>query len=313
MNKPLALQLCPFSDFLENELSNRFEIVHWFSLSPAQQQAWLSERAQSVRAVVTGGHIGFTNELMDQLPSLGVIAINGVGFDKVDLPHARERGVGVTNTPDVLTEDVADLAIGLIISLLRRLPAADAHVRAGQWPSGDMPLARKVSGRRFGIVGLGRIGSAIASRVAPFGPVAYTDLTEKPVPYSFHGDILALAEAVDVLIVASSANAATRHLIAAPVLDALGPNGYLVNVARGSLVDEQALIDALAQGRIAGAALDVFEAEPNVPEALRTSDKVVVSPHIASATQETRRRMAELVLENLDAFVAGKSLPTALF
>lgn len=312
MNQPVALQLCPFSDFLENELFNRFEIIRWFALSPAQQQAWLSEQAGSVRAVVTGGHIGCSNELIDQLPALGIIAINGVGFDKVDLSHARERGVGVTTTPDVLTEDVADLAVGLIISLLRRLPAADAHVRAGRWPGGDMPLARKVSGRRFGIVGLGRIGQAIASRVAPFGSVAYTDLAEKQTPYQFLGDIHALAKAVDVLIVASSANAATRHLIGTPVLDALGSNGYLINVARGSLVDEQALIDALAEGRIAGAALDVFEAEPNVPEALRANDNVVVSPHIASATQETRRRMAELVLENLDAFVVGKPLPSAL-
>ncbi|WP_408734558.1 2-hydroxyacid dehydrogenase [Paraburkholderia bannensis] len=312
MNKPVALQLCPFSDYLESELCNRLEIVRWFALSPEQQQAWLGQHAASVRAVVTGGHLGCSNALMDQLPALGIVAINGVGFDKVDLPHARARGVSVTTTPDVLTDDVADLAVGLIIGLLRRLPASDAHVRNGKWPDGDMPLARKVSGLRFGIVGLGKIGSAIASRVAPFGPVFYTDLAEKSVPWHFKPDLSALAEAVDVLVIASSANAATRHLISTPVLSALGPEGYLVNVARGSLVDEQALIAALEQGLIAGAALDVFEVEPNVPEALRASGKVVLSPHIASATQETRRDMANLVLANLDAFVAGQPLPTAL-
>ncbi|WP_322046510.1 2-hydroxyacid dehydrogenase [Paraburkholderia sp. J67] len=312
MNKPVALQLCPFSDYLESELSRRLEIVRWFDLSAEQQQTWLSAHADSVRAAVTGGHLGCSNALMDQLPALGIVAINGVGFDKVDLAHARARGVSVTTTPDVLTEDVADLAIGLIISLLRRLPASDAHVRAGKWPSGDMPLARKVSGLRFGIVGLGKIGSAIASRVAPFGPVFYTDLAEKAVPWHFVADLPSLAESVDVLIIASSANAATRHLISTPVLTALGPDGYLINVARGSLVDEQALIAALEEGLIAGAALDVFEAEPNVPAALRASDKVVLSPHIASATQETRRGMANLVLANLDAFITGQPLPTAL-
>ena len=312
MGKVTALQLCRFSDYLEGELAKRFDVVRWFALPAAQQQAWLAHFGGEVRAIVTGGHIGCSNHMMDMLPALGIVTINGVGFDKVDLDHARARGVGVTTTPGVLTEDVADLAVGLVISLLRRLPASDTHVRAGKWPKEDMPLSRKVSGRRFGIVGLGKIGVCIASRLVPFGSVAYTGPAEKRGPYPFYADILSLAREVDVLIVACSAKAGTRHLIGAPVLNALGPSGYLINVARGSLVDEQALIEALAQDRLAGAALDVFENEPHVSEALRASDRVILSPHIASATQETRMRMADLVLENLDAFLAGLPLPTAL-
>jgi lactate dehydrogenase-like 2-hydroxyacid dehydrogenase len=249
---------------------------------------------------------------MDALPALGIIAINGVGIDKVDQHVARARNVRVTTTPGVLTEDVADLAIGLIIALLRNIPAADAYVRAGRWPGGDMPLARKVSGRRFGIVGLGQIGAAIAARLTPFGHVAYTDLARKPCAYEFHDDAIALARASDILVIASSANESTRHLINAEVLQALGPRGYLVNVARGSIVDETALIAALESGALAGAALDVFAAEPHVPTALRTHPNVLLTPHIASATSETRTLMADAVLANLDAFLAGKPPPGAV-
>jgi hydroxypyruvate reductase len=255
--------------------------------------------------------VGCSNELMAALPSLGIVAINGVGTDKVDLEFARGRGVRVTTTPGTLTEDVADLAIGLIIALLRGIPAADAHVRAGSWPNGDRPLARKVSGRRFGIIGLGQIGSAIAQRLAAFGPVAYTDARHQAAPYEFHDDLRSLAMSSDVLVVACPANASTYHLINGEVIDALGPGGYLINVARGSIVDEPAVVAALASGRLAGAALDVFENEPSVPEALRASANVVLTPHIASATVETRKQMADLVLQNLDAFMAGAPLPTA--
>ena len=238
------------------------------------------------------------------------MAINGVGYDKVDLALARSRGVRVTTTPGTLTDDVADLAVGLIISLLRQIPAADAHVRSGAWPSGEQPLARKVTGRRFGILGLGHIGGAIATRLAAFGPVAYASRNRKPVPYEFHADPGVLAVASDVLVVACSANETTRHMVDAGVLDALGPDGWLVNVSRGSVVDEAALVQALETGRIAGAALDVFENEPQVPEALRASPKVVLTPHIASATIETRKAMADLVLANLDAVLRGEEPPT---
>jgi lactate dehydrogenase-like 2-hydroxyacid dehydrogenase len=303
-SRTILLQLCPFSSRLEAGLTQRCEILRWFELGESERGRWLLDHAAAVRGVVTGGHIGCDNELMAALPSLGIVAINGVGTDKVDLDYARRRGIRVTTTPGILTEDVADLAVGLIIGLLRGIPAADAYVRAGLWLNGDRPLARQVSGRRFGIVGLGLIGSAIATRLAAFGPVAYTGPAPKPVPHAFVPDAVTLAAASDVLVIACPANASTRHLVNAGVLEALGPAGYLVNVARGAIVDEAALIAALAAGRLAGAALDVFENEPHVPEGLRHSPRVVLTPHMASATVETRTRMSDLVLQNLDAYIA---------
>jgi lactate dehydrogenase-like 2-hydroxyacid dehydrogenase len=305
--KPTVLQLCPFSTYLETGLNGRFTVVRWFDMNPAAQAVWRKEYGPIVRAVVTGGHIGCDSELMTALPNLGLIAINGVGVDKVDLQLARSRGVRVSTTPGVLTEDVADLAVGLVIGLLRGVAQADAYVRAGSWPAGDRPLGRKVSGRRFGILGLGQIGSAIASRLSAFGPVAYSEPTPKSVPYTYFAQPTALAAASDVLIIACPANAATHHLVNAEVLKGLGPQGYLVNVARGSIVDEAALLAALARGEVAGAALDVFENEPHVPEALRSSERVLLTPHVASATVETRNAMAEVVLHNLDALLAGDS------
>ena len=307
-----GLLLCPFSDTLTTALEQRCDMVRWFEMDGQAQQDWLAAHAALARFVITGGHIGCSNDLMRALPNLGLVAINGVGFDRVDLVLARARSVAVTTTPGVLTEDVADLAVGLVIALLRGVPEAHAHVRAGAWPNGEMRLARKVSGRRFGIVGLGRIGSAIAARLSAFGPVAYTDLKKGVAPYAYHPDARSLAENSDILIVASSADATTHGMINADVLSALGAQGYLVNVSRGSVVDEAELIAALQDGRIAGAALDVFENEPHVPEALRGHPSVLLTPHIASATVETRQEMAELVLQNLDAFLAGHAPPSAL-
>ena len=305
-----ALQLCPFSSYLETALTARFELIRWFEMTGAERQTWLNQRADTVRAVVTGGHIGCGRDLMAALPSLGIVAVNGVGADKVDLDFARVRGVRVTTTPGIPTEDVADLAVGLIIGLLREIAHADDFVRAGRWVEGDRPLARKVTGRRFGIVGLGNIGSAIAARLAAFGPVAYTGPRRKSVHFAFHAELLELARASDVLVLACPANEATRNLIGAEVLDALGPEGYLVNVARGAVLDETALIEALEGGRIAGAALDVFADEPHVSERLRVHPRVLLTPHIASATVESRRQMADLVLGNLDAFLNGGTLAT---
>ena len=307
---PLALQLCPFGKYLEDGLQARFQVVRWFELAAAARSAWLDSNAAAVRAVITGGHIGCGTALMQALPALGMVAVNGVGLDKVDLPQARQRGVRVSTTPGALTEDVADLAVGLVIGLLREIPAADAFVRRGEWPRGDWPLGRKVSGRRFGVVGLGQIGTAIADRLAPFGPVAYTGPTRKTSRYAFHPDVLSLARASDVLVLACPATAATRHLAGRAVIEALGPAGYLVNVARGAVVDEAALSAALASGGLAGAALDVYENEPHVPAALRDSARVVLTPHMASATVETRVRMADMVFANLDAFLAGRDPPT---
>jgi len=304
-----ALQLCPFSPYLEAALNERFTVVRWFELSDTERTAWLAQRASTVRAVITGGHVGCSSALMMALPSLGVIAINGVGVDKVDLQLARSRGVRVGTTPGALTDDVADLAVGLIIALLRGIPAADAYVRQGEWVNGDRPLGRKVTARRFGVVGLGQIGAAVAARLAPFGPVAYTNPRPKEVSYTYHPDALSLARHSEVLILTCPATPATRHLANAAVIEALGPQGYLINVARGSIVDETALIAALCGGRLGGAALDVYEDEPNVPQALRQCPRVVLTPHMASATLETRMRMADLVLMHLDACMRGDPEP----
>jgi len=298
--RPTALQMCPFSDYLESGLRARLLLVPWFELGTTEQAEWLSARAGSVRAVITAGQIGCGSALMQALPALQMICVNGVGLDKVDTELARRRGIRVTTTPGLLADDVADLAVGLIIALLREIPAADAYVRAGHWPRGERPLTRQVTGRRFGIVGLGQIGAALAARLRAFGPVAYTGPRPKDVPYPFHADVLALARACDVLAITCPANAATHHLINAPVLAALGADGYLINVARGAVVDEGALVTALAAGALAGAALDVYENEPHVPAALRARDNVVLTPHMASATVETRRRMADVILAHLD-------------
>ena len=305
-----ALQMCSFSPFLEQELRARFVLHRWFEI--VETERFLREQAHSVRAVVTGGHIGVPPELVARLPALGIVAINGVGFDKVDLEEARRRGIRVSITPNVLTDDVADLAVGLVIALLRDIPASDRHVREGLWPVRERPLSRKVSGRRFGIIGLGNIGSAIAARLAPFGSIAYSDLKPKQSPYEFVPSAAQLARQSEVLILATTANASTRQLVGREVLEALGPNGYLVNVARGSLVDEEELIRALRDRRIAGAALDVFADEPRVPESLRSMPNVILTPHIASATVETREAMARAVVANLDAYFAGQPPPGAI-
>ena len=273
------------------------------------REQWLDRNAERVAAVVTNGHIGCPGSLIGALPNLAIIAIHGVGFDKVDLAAARSSGVVVTNTPGVLTDDVADLAVGLVISLLRGIPAADRFVRAGRWAQSEFRLATSVTGKRFGIVGLGRIGQTIAVRLAAFGPVAYTGPREKPVQWRFHADAFSLAQWSDVLVIASAASERTRGLVGREVIEALGPDGYLINVARGSIVDEHALSAALAGGTIAGAALDVFASEPQPDPALIASDRTVLTPHIGSATIETRRRMADMVIANLDAFLAGGQPP----
>jgi lactate dehydrogenase-like 2-hydroxyacid dehydrogenase len=311
--RPIALQMSAFSAYLESGLAQRFEVVRWFELPETARQELLRSHADMIRAVVTAGHVGCPSELVQLLPNLGVIAINGVGLDKVDLALLRERNIGLGTTPGTLSEDVADLAVGLTIALLRDIPASDAHVRAGAWPQAERPLARKVTGRRFGILGLGQIGFAIAQRLAPFGPVAWTGPRRKDVPWAYLPDVISLAGASDVLVVACPANSATRHLVDARIIEALGPAGYLVNVSRGAVVDEQALASALAEHRLAGAALDVFENEPHVPEMLRMLPNTVLTPHVASATHETRKHMADLVLGNLDAYLQGKALPSTPF
>ena len=300
--KPDLLTVAKLPPFLLEPLQAAFA-VH------AQVEGAPLER---IRAVCGSGESKVGADLIARLPALQIVSIMGVGYDGVDVAAAKARGVLVTHTPDVLNDDVADLALALALNIARRIPQADRHVRDGKWPQGPMPLATKLSSARMGIVGMGRIGQAIADRARAFGmSIAYTARSAKPgLPYTFHDQLTALAAQSDFLVVITPGGAATRKLIDAKVLAALGPKGYLINVARGSVVDEAALIAALQAGTIAGAALDVFENEPQVPQALRELDNVVLTPHIGSATKTTRHAMANLAFENLRAFFAGNKAPT---
>ena len=266
--------------------------------------------APRIRAIAASGESKVPRELIAQLPKLEIVSVFGVGYDGVDVAAARERGVAVTHTPNVLNDEVADLAMALVLAVSRRLIEADRYVRNGAWANGPMPLARKVSGARMGIVGLGRIGMAIAKRAEAFGmSIAYTSRNPRAESsYPYYATAEALAREVDFLVVITPGGAGTRKLIDAKVLAALGKKGYLVNVARGSVVDEQALVVALRDGTIAGAGLDVFENEPQVPSELLALDNVVLTPHIGSATWQTRQAMADLAFGNLEAHFAGRPL-----
>lgn len=309
MSKPEILVVAkiwpPYMEALQSEF-----VVH--DRTHETDPAAFAMVAPHIKAIAGGGESQVTRELMAQMPALEMISIFGVGYDRYDIPAARERRISVTNTPDVLTDDVADMGMTLMLALARGVPQADKYVRAGKWPNGPLPLARKVTGARLGIVGLGRIGGAIARRAEGFGmSIAYTSRHKKSDSnYAYYPTPAALAAEVDFLIVITPGGAGTKGLINAAVLAALGPKGYLINVARGSVVDQAALIAALQNGVIAGAALDVFEDEPNVPEALCAMTNVVLTPHIASATWQTRRAMADLAFGNLQAHFAGKPLLT---
>ena len=270
-----------------------------------------ARQAHRIRAVAAAGDSTVSAALMAQLPALEVISVMGVGYDGVDLSTALARGIAIGHTPGVLNDDVADLALALMLAVSRGIVSADAHVRAGRWPAAGRPLQRKMSGARLGLVGMGRIGRAIAHRALAFGmQVAYTSRQRKDdLPWAFHADVADLAAQSDFLVLITPGGEGTRHLIDARVLTALGPKGYLINVARGSVVDEAALVQALANGTIAGAGLDVFEREPAVPEALWAMEQVVITPHIGSATHQTRQAMAALACDNLRAHLAGQPMP----
>jgi lactate dehydrogenase-like 2-hydroxyacid dehydrogenase len=308
--KPHVLQLNPILiPSINDQLADLYTVHKYFEL--LDKDAWLREHGATINAVITGGHTGISRAMLEQLPALKVVAVNGVGTDAVDLDYCRARGVPVTATLGALTEDVADLAIGMLIASCRNLCAGDRFVRDGQWelypqPSA-IPLARRFSGMRVGVVGMGRVGRAVAVRAVAFGcPVSYTDLRKMDdLPHRFVPNLLDLARDSDALVLCAAADNA-EGIVNAAVLDALGPDGFLVNVARGRLVNEADLTTAVVAGRIAGAALDVFVDEPRVPLALRQSERVTLQAHRASATWETRTLMGQMVLDSLAQAMAGK-------
>jgi len=281
----------------------------------ADQDALIGEIGPSTRGVVTNGIAGIKGDLIKKLPKLEIIAVLGVGVDSVDLETAKGQGVRVTNTPDVLTIGVAELAMAILLDVGRKITWNDRYLRDGRWPKeGDPPLSNSLAGRTLGILGMGRIGQAIAERAKVFGmTIIYGGPNRKPdLPYDYYGNPADLARAADVLMVACRGGAETAGLVSAEVIDAVGPEGWLINISRGSVVDEPALIDALKAGRLGAAGLDVFASEPAVPAALIAMENVVLQPHQGSACIETRDAMGNLVLENLSAHFAGKLLVTAV-
>lgn len=309
MSKPDVLAVARLHPFFRQAL-DPFYTVHdrTHQLDPGAFDAL----APRIVAVAATGESSVPRSLIERLDAAHVISVFGVGYDGVDAAAALERGIPVTHTPGVLNDDVADMAMALVLGIARRVAEGDRHVRDGRWPDGPLALGRKVSGARMGIVGMGRIGQAIAQRAAAFGmTIAYNARSARPaLPYAFVPDATTLAGQSDFLVAITPGGAGTRHLIHAGVLAALGPRGFLINVARGSVVDEAALIEALRAGSIAGAGLDVFANEPQVPEALRELPNVLLSPHTASATAETRQAMADLAFANLHAGVQGQALLT---
>jgi len=278
----------------------------------ADHPAFLRQHAQQVRALATFGASGADAALMDQLPKLEIISNFGVGVDAIDLAAAAKRRIIVTNTPEVLTDCVADTAMALVLATLRRLPQSENYLRAGQWGTrGAYPLTTSLGGKTLGVLGLGRIGEAIARRALAFGmKIRYHNRSKKNVPYAYDPDVVTLARHADVLLVITPGGPGTYRMVNAKVLDALGPQGFLVNVARGSVVDEATLLRYLQEKKIAGAGLDVFEHEPNVPAAFFALENCVLFPHVGSATVETRKAMGDLQVENLHLHFAGKPVKT---
>ncbi|WP_304616318.1 2-hydroxyacid dehydrogenase [Paracoccus sp. (in: a-proteobacteria)] len=311
MTRPEILQIGPYPEWDQQPLDQMFTMHRLFEAE--DRQAFLARHAPDVRGIATRGEMGADAALIAACPRLEIISVYGVGTDAVDLGAARARGVRVTNTPDVLTEDVADLGVGMALALARGMIGAEAWVRDGSWQMrGGYPLQRRLWGKRAGILGLGRIGMAVGRRLAGFGmSIAYSSRTPKadaPEGWNFVPDPVALAEGCDLLVMALAATPDTRHIVDARVIEALGPDGMLVNISRAANLDEEALLDALEAGRIAGAALDVFEGEPALNPRFLALKNVVLQPHHASGTHETRRAMGQLLRDNLEAHFAGRPL-----
>jgi lactate dehydrogenase-like 2-hydroxyacid dehydrogenase len=310
-NAPEIVMTGPLMAYAADQLKERF-VVHelW---KAADRDAFLREIAGRVRGVAAGGgHNRVDAALFDALPKLQIISSFGVGYDHVDAAEAGRRGLIVTNTPDVLTDEVADLAIGLLLATVRQLPQVDRYLREGKWLQGAYPLTTSLRKRSVGIVGLGRIGKAVAHRLEAFGlPVSYHGRSRQTdVDYRYYPSLIDMAADVDTLISVAPGGASTHHIINAEVLKALGPDGILVNVGRGTVVDEAALIQALQDKTILSAGLDVFEDEPRVPAELIAMDHVVLLPHVGSASVHTREQMGQLVVDNLVSWFEGKGPKT---
>ncbi len=307
--KPELVMVGPMMPHVMEALDSDFTVHRlWESTDRA---ALLKQVADKVRAIATSGHLGADAAMMDALPKLEIISCYGVGVDSIDLGHAAARKVIVTNTPDVLNDDVANMAIALLLATSREICNGDRYVREGKWLKGAMHLTRAIRGRQLGILGLGRIGKDIARKAEAFDiKIAYHGRKKQDVPFRYYDDLVEMARDSDYLVAICPGGPATDKIVNRPVLDAIGPEGVFINVARGSVVDEPALVAALQDGRLGGAGLDVFAEEPKVPEALLKMEQVVLQPHAASATHETRRAMGDLVIDNLRAHFAGKPVLT---
>lgn len=300
------LQTGPLMPFIRRQLDANFTVREL--RAAADPDALLAELGPRLRGIAAGSHSLIGRSLFERLPKLEIVANFGVGYDSIDAAEAGRRGIVVTNTPDVLTEEVADLTLGLLIAAVRRIPQADRFLRDGRWLKGPFPLGPTLRTRKVGIVGLGRIGRAIARRLEAFGlSVAYHGRRrQEDAPYRYYPRLHDMAQDVDTLVAVAPGGEATRHLIGAEVLKALGPQGVVVNVGRGSVVDETALIQALSDGTILAAGLDVFEDEPNVPAALIAMENAVLLPHVGSASVHTREAMGQLMVDNLLSWFAGR-------
>ncbi len=310
MSKPTVLMIGAYPEWDMGPLEGDYDLRKLW-LAP-DREAFLAEWAPQARAIATRGELGASGALIDRCPKLEIVACYGVGVDAIDLGRARQRGVRVTNTPDVLTEDVADFAFALILAHMRKVIDGDAHVRSGAWRVGNLPLGTSLRGKTLGILGFGRIGRAIARRAEGFDvKIAYSDVAPAAdAAHAYFRTPVELAAASDILVASVAGGEATRGLVNAAVFEALGPFGLFVNVARGSVVDEAALIHALERNAIAGAALDVFLNEPNIDPRLMAFRQVIVQPHQSSGTVETRKAMGKLVRDNLEAHFAGCPLLT---
>ncbi len=306
MTKPDLLMTGPMMQTIQDQLAQRFTVHKlWES---ADKEVFLRQLAPSVVAFASGSHVPCDPALMGRFPGLKIVSSFGVGYDHVDAAWAGQNGIVVTNTPDVLNEEVADTALGLLLCTMRQLPQTDRYLRAGKWLEKPYPLTGTLRDRKVGILGLGRIGKAIARRLEAFNlPVVYHGRSEQPdVPYRYYPSLVEMARDVNVLLIVAPGGAATNKIVNREVLEALGPDGIVINVGRGSVVDEAALVKALQDKTILSAGLDVFEDEPRVPAELIAMDHVVLFPHVGSASVYTRNAMAQLVVDNLVSWADGK-------